>query len=109
MSTYHPKTLKRWKAHKRSLLDLRDRVSPEPNPILKSSVIHSLDDAQVSRMPAYGLKRERYRLDESRSRSVHFSKGFRKAIREPTGLAFSKVVSEEHFIRVYFAEQEKSI
>lgn len=103
MSTYHPKTLKRWKAHKRSLLDLRDRASPQQSPILKSSVIHSLDDAHVSRMPAYGLKRERYKLDEARSRSVHFSNGFRKVLREPTGLAFSKVISEEHFIRVDFA------
>lgn len=109
MSTYHPKTLKRWKVHKRSLLDLRDKIPPEPTTPIRSSVIHSLEDANAFRRPGYALRKERYRLDDNRNSSVHFSNGFRKILREPTGLAFSKVVSEEHFIRVDFAEQESAI
>lgn len=55
MSTYHPKTLKRWKAHKQSLLDLHER--PARIPIDKSQVIHSLEVDPQAPSPPYPLKR----------------------------------------------------
>jgi hypothetical protein len=108
MSTYHPKTLKRWKVHKRSLLDLRDRLPAEPQPLARSQVIHSLELDRSDAPAPYPFRKERYRLEEGRSKSLHFSNGFRKVRKEHAGLAFSKVVSEEHFIRVDFAADDKN-
>lgn len=104
MSTYYPKTLKRWKLHKRSLEDLQ----PSPrtrHSQAKSQVIHSLEADPHAPAPPYGLHKERYRLEDSRNKSMLLSNGFRKLKKEGNRLAFSKVVSEEHFIRVDFANE----
>jgi hypothetical protein len=106
MSTYHPKTLKRWKVHKRSLIDLQQpQLPPSEQPMAKSQVIHSLDTDNISLIPPYPLRKERYRLDDGRNSNLHLSNGFRKVLREQSRLAFSKVVSEESFIRVDFASE----
>lgn len=43
MSTYYPKTLKRWNIQKRSMLDLQE-AHPQPNAaISRSFIIHSFE------------------------------------------------------------------
>ena len=63
MSTYHPKTLRRWKVHKRSLIDPRDKAHPgQQNENNKSQAIHSLELEGGEREGARSIRKERYRL-----------------------------------------------
>lgn len=109
MSTYHPKTLKRWKVHKRSLEDLHhSEDKQDKRHMAKSQVIHSLDPDAPGIAAPYPFKRERYRLEDTRNKIMQLSNGFRRVPREHTRLSFSKVVSEERFIRVDFSENSQN-
>ena len=99
MSTYYPKTLKRWNIQKRSMLDLQE-AHPQPNPAFsRSFIIHSFERKMDEIMEPEPLHKERYKLDQGKPNNMKLSSGFRKSKKlEKSG--FSKVIPEEKIVKI---------